>query len=601
MKKIIIGSVISIVAIVIACSVASKNEIDNDAKVFLEDFRDKLSGTDEDILKLFVSNQDKEEILKGISILQNKDTAYSKVKILFDQAKSSWADSWLIVLVPVELKSKNTESPYNITVSLKLFRVEGKFYAASMDAEELYKRFTIVKNELEHEEELSDRMAELKVYYDRAKQLQKNYDTVVWFVNQDTSTYYYVVNGGYNFEALKGATLEEYKMGLVDKAGRVIVPVEYELIGNPSMVLSNCVEVSKGGKIGYYSLDGKAVVPVEYDWLVPYSEGTATALVLKDSIYGWLDKEYQFHSNFPSKAAEESIKGFDYLTSNTFSYKGNEQNVINVLFPWGPDVAYRGNGLIMPSAYLVRLGIFEKFNDNFITNESENIYQYGNNLLEAKSQKPFSISDALSGFVTAVEKRFIGGRGEFYAEQKVSLLDKEKNIVSSFSIFAGKDLSFKKINDSLYQYSHVVDYQFEMGPGDSFPEQNFPFYGYFLYDGKKMQQLSSVRRFDFTQFVKIDSSFLTGNFDVWDSHSQRTIKANFVSNETIGQIRDEILASYGFVFPDQERNEQYLHIVRNLPVVSSYDEVYSKASEIDKYNLDFLNKLIGSTPGGKSI
>jgi hypothetical protein len=249
------------------------------------------------------------------------------------------------------------------------------------------------------------------------------------------------------------------------------------------------------------------------------------------------------------------------------------------------------------------LGILPKFNDNFITGTTGNLYQIGSDFLEVKGERPFSISEILSGFITAVESRFTGGRGYFYIEQKVSLIDQRKNIISSLQIRNGRDFTFKRIKDSLYQYTHLINFDvtLEENPNNFIAEQNLPFYGYFTYDGWKMEQLSSNRRFAFTKFVEIDSSFLVGDFDVWDFKTGQSSKSDFVSMATLELMRNEILAEYGFIFKNQEQIDRYKYEQWYEPKTESYDEVYSKASEIDKYNLDFLNKLIGSTPGGKSI
>ena len=58
-------------------------------------------------------------------------------------------------------------------------------------------------------------------------------------------------------------------------------------------------------------------------------------------------------------------------------------------------------------------------------------------------------------------------------------------------------------------------------------------------------------------------------------------------------MRDEILASYGFIFTEKDQIEWYKYQQWYKPSIESYDEVYSMASEIDKYNLDFLAHILG--------
>src|ERR1041385_3395344 len=310
MKKIIIGSIALIVAVVIACSVTKKNELDSKVKYFLSEFQGKLNASDEEILKFFQTKQNKEEILKAIAILQNKDTAFVSVKPFFEQATANWENLFLKVEVPIDIIGSDKEIHRN-KFFMNLFQRDGRYYVGRLDADEMYKQYMTVKNS--DEGALARRMADVKVYYDKAKELQKNYDSVIWYAHHKNMTYYYAVKGTYNFDSLKKGVKQDYKMGLLDETGKVIVPAEYELIGNPSISLKGAVEVKKGGKTGYYSLEGNEIVPTVYEWLIPYEENETVALVKKDSVYGWLDKAYVYHQNFPSTKAEQSIKEFSYL------------------------------------------------------------------------------------------------------------------------------------------------------------------------------------------------------------------------------------------------------------------------------------------------
>ena len=62
-------------------------------------------------------------------------------------------------------------------------------------------------------------------------------------------------------------------------------------------------------------------------------KGFSNALVKKDSSFGWLDKDYVFHKDFPSADAEREIKEFEYLTRSTFGLGRNHQDLIYVMYP----------------------------------------------------------------------------------------------------------------------------------------------------------------------------------------------------------------------------------------------------------------------------
>jgi len=140
-----------------------------------------------------------------------------------------------------------------------------------------------------------------------------------------------------------------------------------------------------------------------------------------------------------------------------------------------------------------------------------------------------------------------------------------------------------------------------MEPDGDILEQNLPGYNYFKFDGHKLIPLESRRRrFSFTEFVKIDSSYLSGDFQTFDyGHYDQSKwgQSKFVSKETLQFIRDEILASNGYIFKDQTRANRFQYYNYN-PIIESYEEIYSRASEIDKHNLDFIETLIGSFQDG---
>jgi hypothetical protein len=599
MKKVKFGLVFLIVLVLIACSTTKKNELDRNVKIFLADFQSKLNGSDEGVLKLFATSQRIEEISKAISILQNKDTTVVKVKILFDEATGAWESTYLKVEVPLELTGRGRPVERN-SFKIALYQRDARFRIAGLEAEDFYRRYTSLRNEIENAGEIARQRTFAKQYYDHAEQLQTKCDSVIWFVRHGDEVFYYGVNGTYQLDSLEAGSLATYKMGLFREDGKIIVPLEYDLIGTPSMTLAEAVEIRKDGKIGFYSLNGKEIVPPSYDWLVPFNEGLSIALVKNDSSYGWLDKNYTYHDNFPSPRAEKWVTELTYLTSDTLRVGNGYQDVAVIMFPWTEEFQYRGNGLVIPPAYLVANGIFPLVKSGFITpiiyNTEGATYQYGNDFMESTVHKLFSFTDKLDAFISDFRTRFVGGRGEFYVAHKITLVDKNLTRISSVTTDGDRDFEFRKVKEGLYESKFNNDY---MGPSDLL-EQNFPDYNYFRFDGSAIYPLNSNRRFSFTEFIKIDSSYFVGDFRTFNMENSDSGTSTFTSDGTLRYIRNEILATYGFILSDPKDAEQFKYAQWYKPTVDSYDEVYNKASEIDKYNLDFLNRMIGS-PGAKSM
>jgi hypothetical protein len=589
MKNVLIP--ICFLAFLAGCSVSNKNDLDKDLKVFLTDFSNKLSQPDEVIWKQFMTLQNREEIFKVIRVLQNKESKYITTKIITDDLLTRWDEGMLVVNFPIYFYKDGSYVDRDHLL-IKLIRKNDKYFIVQMQGEDFYFGFNRVKYQVEENANMDIQKARMKFYYDRAIELQKKCDSVIWFVNYKNNTFYYAVNGTYNFDSLVKTNQGDFKMGLLDSLGNTIVPFEYDLIGTPGIALDDHIEVKKGGKIGYYNLKGEMVLPVEYDWLVPEKEENSVAIVKKDSVYGWLDKDFNFTPGFLTERSERKIKNLEYLTENRFSIGNGHQSIITKVFPPIDGYLYQSSGLIVPTNYFVTQGIFSPIESGYITANSDS-YQMGNLEVENSNSKLYSITDKIYAFVADFKNRFVGGRSEFYTTHKIFFLDETKKVITSVDAYGDDDFKFRKINESLFESSYLAQ---NMGPNDLY-EQNFPDYNYYSFDGTTLKSLKSNRRFPFTQFLKVDSSYLSGKFVTW-SEAKGQGNSDFVSVETTQMIRDEILASYGFVFPEGYPNS-YSHYEWYRAYTSSYDEVYKIASDIDKYNLDFLTRIIGSKPWSK--
>jgi len=445
---------------------------------------------------------------------------------------------------------------------------------------------------------MAERIRNYKMYYDQAKQLQGAYDSMAWFVNHNGMSYYYTIKSDSNDSS-------KFYMGLLDKNGNVIVPAKFDLIGTPSMGLPGAVEVKKGHNIGYYSLNGTEIVPAVYDWLVSYQEGETRALVMKDSLYGWLDRQFAFHSDFPSQRAEEAIKAFSYLTENKFALGAAHQDLIIPLIPWREEMIHAGLGIIVPPTYLVMAGVLDEIESGYISSykiTDEDVYQYGTDFTENTNRKPMTISETISAFISDFSGRFIGGREQFYVNHKITLLDRNSKILGAVKTEGDKDFTLRKVDANLLETRF---YYVSWEPEFDLFEQNFPGYNYLRLEEGKLIQLESKRRFKFTQFVKMDSSYLTGDFVTYDwSHASNDTtrgRATFASAGTMNYMRDEILADYGYIFADSATIERFKNWQWYKPTTQDYEEVYAKASDIEKLNLDFLARLIGPTLPRKPI
>ncbi len=199
----------------------------------------------------------------------------------------------------------------------------------------------------------TDRLEGLKkreAIYTKVREIQKQYDSVVWYTNYLGKNYFYVINGHWDMEQDSyGDFLNNkngYKMGLVDETGAVVIPVEYKLIGTPGFAKPQWIEVTKNGKAGYFNLETrKLTIEPAYDMIIPYEKANIYAITRTDSTYGWIDSNYQYHEGFHSPELKQWVTTYQFL-SGDLSIESSKQAFCEVA-----SSQYAGWCVVMPPSY----------------------------------------------------------------------------------------------------------------------------------------------------------------------------------------------------------------------------------------------------------
>lgn len=97
--------------------------------------------------------------------------------------------------------------------------------------------------------------------------------------------------------------------GVIDAEGRVIVPLEYDFVGNMS---EDIIVVSKGGLYGCYDKEGKLVVPLESEEIREYVGGMAR--IRQNRKFGFIDKKGEILVNPFSDEVENFSEGCALVT-----------------------------------------------------------------------------------------------------------------------------------------------------------------------------------------------------------------------------------------------------------------------------------------------
>jgi hypothetical protein len=458
-----------------------------------------------------------------------------------------------------------------------------------LEGEEFYKKFAELRSNMQWDVEREEALKTRRPIYARAQEIQKGYDSVIWYTTYKDKNYFYVVNGKWvnyfkDYDSKEKNLATDYKMGLVDEAGTVIIPAEYELVGTIGFVHPDVVEVRKDGKTGYYQVATKQlIIAPAYDMIVPYDVAGAYALVSTDSVRGWLDAQYQYHEGFPSTDAEDWFKKFGFLPKELTLQSGN-QSLCEIA-----NEENAGYGIVLPPSCYVRTGLFEEIVAGLTTTDMPfagwKEYVSTNGTLFEK------ITDGIGALVTNITERYVEGREEFYTRNRLVFISPTNDTLAVSDVMGESVTRLRRIGEDLIEIeSKRSDYGY--WDEDSYiKEYDIPIYTYFRLSDGAIAEQQSARVCTFTEFVKLDSSYITGAFHYGNIESGESEATAMLSLTTLQFMHNEILAGYGYRFKDSVDIEKFSRYPQN---VESLEDLQDQFTEIDRHNLIFLDRVIAS-------
>lgn len=571
-----------------ACSILKSEDPEKNVRTFLSSFQDGLSKSDEEILSPFRVEQSRDALLSVIGILQNKDP--------FIVCESNMANATInidmevvTVQIPITFRVKelNSADSANFTLMLWLKPVDDSFIITYINGEEFYQAFQEIKNSNQWAAAEALAAKEREFSYETARNMRDKYDSVIWYAQHGEDTYFYVVSGSWENYFMqydkRDQQNQNVRMGLADASGELVIPIDYDLIGTIGFETADLVEVSRDGKYGYYDVGTmKQVVEPIYDLIIPYNNEGAWALVKQDTVFGWLDNEFKYTPGFVSAKMEDWFNNFEYLKQEIRLEPGS------YTFCEIPSAEYAGNGIIIPPAYFSINDIFRTIESGISTTEVP--INGWTEYKETTGTFIERIGANLRAVVTTINERYLEGREEFYTSSRLTLIDDKQNILSSSNI-SGEELSLHSIDSTLLEVRTPHDYWFM--ENEASDEQNLISHSYFYISPERsISKLESSRLYPQTEFVKLDSTYLTGTFSVYNSDTQQMEERDFLSVRTITYMRDEILAANGYRSDEDKENNAFGYVQEGVAESNSIEEAEAGMSEIDKHNLDFLNKIL---------
>lgn len=586
LRRSIVLSVIVITVIVISCNVLKKEESNESIQAFVNSFQSSLALSDEAILKQFDAKQSSESILAAVRILQNKDSQYFECVASFQNAVIHRTESdTIMVIVPAVFNAKNldeTVEPVVTSFTLSLLKKKNEFTIVILDAEAFYNSYASLKNGMEWSVQRQEALDARVPIYQKVKDLQAKYDSVIWFTTYNEKNYFYVVKGEWKTNDQDATKLNndvDYLMGLVDDSGAVIVPLEYDLVGTIGFDFPSVVEVRKDGKYGYFNIEsGQRLLEPVYDLIVPYGKDNIPMVARKDSVDGWINNKYEFTAGLPTASVNEWFNSLGFLPANLM-ISAETRSLCEI-----PNQEYAGSGVFVPPSYLVKTGMFDEVHAGMSTTKFP--LNGWTEYIETEGTILEKISDTFTAVITTINERYLEGREEFYTHNRMVFVNSKNDSISIADNIGGSYLGLRRVNDSLIEVKSLSPYY----NGDMGEESEVKVYSYFLIQNGTIAEAATNRTvFPASQFVKLDSSYLTGKFELWNPQVEQVEYVDFMPLAGLENARDEILADYGYIFPDGERqyNKKWYS-----PRYNTREEFQDQLTDIDKYNLEFLDRLI---------
>ncbi|MFN5169154.1 MAG: hypothetical protein ACK5DD_05985 [Cyclobacteriaceae bacterium] len=571
------------------CSIQRTEDPDRRVRDFLVAFESSLSKPEERTLEFFAVKQSRDAILAVIRVLKNQDQFVvctpSFVNAIIDVNVKP-----LRVEIPVVFHYKGSRSSDTVRHQLKIDiePVGEGFKIVDLEGESFYQAFQRAKHLNAWEAALQQVIGERAWIFENARYLDGKFDSVVWYTQLDESRYFYVARGSWQHPFSKRTQRFDStaRLGLVNQQGEIVIPLEYELIGTIGFLFNDKVEVARNGHVGYFDMNSKRlIIDAVYDWIAPYDGQDAFAIAKKDTLIGWLDFDYTFNIGFKNDYMRQWVSEYRFL-KHPLRLTGEQYAICEI-----PARDQIGNGYIIPPTYLSRFGVLNPVISGMITTKVP--FNGWTEYVEKEESKISTLTSHLSAIVTIVKERYLEGREEFYTSSKVLLVSSDPSPVGSTDV-PGEIASIRMVDTTLMEIQTPHDYWFM--DENAWEELNLVHYTYLRVTNQGAEPLKSKRLFPQTEFVKLDSSYITGNFVVYNAATRANERTKILSQATIMYMRNEILAFYGYTFPELVSRDDFYYLRKGKEPIDSIEVILSKMSDVDRHNLDFFNTLLEDYP-----
>jgi len=386
---------------------------------------------------------------------------------------------------------------------------------------------------------------------------QSSVDTAIYRFKYNGKTYYYLM------------LVSEYNdiiaVGITDTNKNVIIPIKYDYVVYPGQTYAGYAEVCKDEKFGLYSFpEGKQIFPAEYDAFYPVYDRNIKFYYKKNGKYGYVaEGDYKNPAYEVSPFENKTAANWNFSTKQYYHISQEQACCMSFsMFPsfFPVDETMLSDDWVEPGPNRAVV--------KYIGSTSNNNYFYEITLYDSlylwKRYKKFF----------AINKKFYESF-DVYSELLIRLYNDSINLDDCLKYF-----TLKIINDTLFRIKNYND-----GKG------NFD-YNYYKITDSGFVKIKTHRKFPFTKYEKLDSSYFYGYFVIGDTVLPITEAPAYVvsfhlSMEDLDIMRNEIYADYGYKFKTKKWKTYFSKIPWYKPL---YDDVNDKLSDLEQYNIQVILK-----------
>ncbi len=398
----------------------------------------------------------------------------------------------------------------------------------------------------------------------------------------DSTVLYYV--------STKQDILASPKIGLIDKSFKVLLPQEYDFIYNPDEISKGLIVIQLGDKFGLFDYNNNKILNPEFDYILPNGQNSI-GLAIKGNT------KYLIEKNLTIKTVPES-GNYDIveLISNNYSIPNGE--IKSVYFTYDKVEHWqdiKDTKYIFCPNYLQQFDIFPR-----ILSFYKDDVGYEN--LKLILKEIFNFDNGVAGILVLIDKdETIGSTiGLFKSEEYfLATITTDNKILNSKRIHlayeGNKGGMYGLYYNTVLLNENIIQVRYQRDNPEYKIYSSMTDYKFFKIDEKGIiNELSSQRKFSFTKYKIIDSTYFEGKYEShlgnseikneawWEAYYEIT---HHLSINDLDVMRNEIFADYGYKF----KSKKWQVYFRKYPNYSpKYDNVDHLLNENDKENIKYI-------------